>query len=835
MEKTQHLKAFIASASEYNRFKSEKFGSVVQRQLQILGVYTDYSIFDPDSSTAVEFYISLHELMSGLDCRSSLMWAAVTVLQQACHNSAARLALIQTYKFTPILTRILGTDLTHDKRIRLLQVLQELTYGIKISWQEAHLPFLISTLTQWIMTNEKEVVALSLGILVNLCYKNLPAIYTLMRCVDNKQFMRTVLNLQNESVNTQVQVCKLLIILEHLSGDIPPSDIINLIEATFATLKEAFKAKDIFLLHHIVDFFSDVRSNSQSCEVLRTYKRYYEDIESLLVLFDDQPDAERAGLLLEFLQQLVSLEVPSIIPLYPRLVKVNVPWIQTALACTQSLGLLRSIIVDVKKGTLNNTIKESVSVLLEEQLPVFLTMLDLGKGEDACPMNGETRSRITALLQLLREMCCIKNLSDKILSFINQTVVQKLCQGLILFDIKENSNLFQKDLIALNIYTLSFVAELAKHNGYWVNFFMELLSHQQILMVLAIGLYKGEENIKKEVLSLTGSLGFPVESFSPLAKSLCDLEPLVALPTGKSRTIVSQTGCDSQHELTPLFNITQEGRLDEFIAKLQQTLHNSEAKDIPMSSVMELYEYKLAAFGHSERALHASLEAVNNHATHLQHRLAQMNAEANRMHQLLYHSQQCVERLQRDKREISRLLESEKSTASQAHKSHVQDMKNKQKVINELNLVNEELRRNVLSLNEEKQSLEIKLKESQNQLATISAQASQYLGKIRSLEAKLKDQQAKLTDLTAEHTKLEGKLRKTEYLCQERETEIGQLKVANASLKDEASNLDVLVKSHERSLEEKDQEICNIQHQLRELQRIREMIYEISAGKTKEK
>ena len=77
---------------------------------------------------------------------------------------------------------------------------------MKISWQEGHLPSLISTLTSWIVNGEKDVISLSLGVLVNLCYKNLPAMYTLMRSVDSKEFLRTILKLQNDGTDTRVQV-----------------------------------------------------------------------------------------------------------------------------------------------------------------------------------------------------------------------------------------------------------------------------------------------------------------------------------------------------------------------------------------------------------------------------------------------------------------------------------------------------------------------------------------------------------------------------------------------------------------------------------------------------
>lgn len=52
---------------------------------------------------------------------------------------------------------------------------------------------------------------------------------------------------------------------------------------------------------------------------------------------------------------------------------------------------------------------------------------------------------------------------------------------------------------------------------------------------------------------------------------------------------------------------------------------------------------------HSERAIQSSLEAANNHATSLQHRLAQVVAESSRLHQLLFDTQQCLEGVKAEK------------------------------------------------------------------------------------------------------------------------------------------------------------------------------------------
>jgi hypothetical protein len=72
---------------------------------------------------------------------------------------------------------------------------------------------------------------------------------------------------------------------------------------------------------------------------------------------------------------------------------------------------------------------------------------------------------------------------------------------------------------------------------------------------------------------------------------------------GKAATAVGRVSGAQQHDMTPLFSLAQEGRLDNFIAKMEDALEHSEIHEISTSAVMELYKYKLAAMGHSERAL----------------------------------------------------------------------------------------------------------------------------------------------------------------------------------------------------------------------------------------
>ncbi|CAG2068799.1 unnamed protein product, partial [Timema podura] len=168
---------------------------------------------------------------------------------------------------------------------------------------------------------------------------------------------------------------------------------------------------------------------------------------------------------------------------------------------------------------------------------------------------------------------------------------------------------------------------------------------------------------------------FVFSSINSLARSLCDLEPLVLIPSSgssKSTTLFGEYNSASAHDMTPLFSLAQEGCLDQFIAKLQEMSENNKISDISTSAVMELYEYKLASMSHSERALQSSLEAANTHSTHLQHRLAQLTAEISRRQQLLFHTQQCLEGLRDEKTKLLQRINDSQVAADEAYKKNKQ-------------------------------------------------------------------------------------------------------------------------------------------------------------------
>lgn len=83
------------------------------------------SVFEPDTNLGAQFYVSLYELLfTNVDPQSKMAWNCVDVLCNACRNSSAKQALIDTYQFVPILSRMLGDQLDNLNKKKLLILLQ---------------------------------------------------------------------------------------------------------------------------------------------------------------------------------------------------------------------------------------------------------------------------------------------------------------------------------------------------------------------------------------------------------------------------------------------------------------------------------------------------------------------------------------------------------------------------------------------------------------------------------------------------------------------------------------------------------------------------------------
>ncbi|XP_031829217.1 uncharacterized protein LOC116425514 isoform X1 [Nomia melanderi] len=824
MEKYQPMRTFIFAVVEYIKHPSETTAAVLQRNLGVISVSLDLSIFDPGTSVAAEFYVSLHELMNSLASRTTLIWSTVDVLQNACRNAAARQALIHTYKFAPILARLLEANLTTEKRIRVLKLLQELTYGIKISWQEAHLPYLISILTQWVtQSKEEDIIALSLGVLVNLCYKNLPAVYTLMRTIDTKAFIRTLLKLQHCNVNTSVQCCKLLIILEHTNTNISEKYILDFAAVTFSSLIVAMKQRDVLLLRHIIDFFNDVGQNEHSHSVLLTYAHYGRDVENVLATLEDNADPECVALMMEFLASLVKLKLSALIPLYPLCVKTAMTWVPVEQVCSKALTLIRVTVIDSRR------IKTSAEVLAELDASVLMLIINSenNRHQSVQELSLETETRLAELMQLFQEMVKIPSLRPKVMQSLSEQTLYKLLSPMLDSETCTADDFpgkyIQNPTTNLCIHALALTADLAAHNSNWLTLYSELLRKKQIQMTMAYAVFIGDTDVKQKVLQLTSTVGFPQECVSAVALCMKQLEPLILVQSTSSMvtSIGNKMPINSNSEMAPLFSFAQEERLDAFLAKLKRAYESNQMSDITTSAVMELYEYKLAAMRHAERAMQSSLEAANNHGISLQHRLAQIVAESSRLHQMLFDTQQCLEGV---KSTLTVKLAEAEEQSKKAVAIKKQEIEGLKKIVTEK------------SANIEHQN--ILISQYKHELESSINRTEALTKKIKEVEAECANADARTTEMVNKNHelskvlhKMQDQLNKKEQVIELKDAEIQSNQKDISALKQETQQLSQLVHTYEQTIAEREESLQKLRAELIDLSRMRDMIFELTAKK----
>ncbi|KAF5306252.1 hypothetical protein FQA39_LY08950 [Lamprigera yunnana] len=773
-DKHYNMKQFINAVRDYVQNKAEDCVSIMNRHLQLISVTIDLSTFDPHTNIVSEFFVSLHELLTITEPGSQLAWCSVNVLGAACRNSAARNVLIHTYQFLPLLSRLLGNQVTPEKKIRLLTLLQELTCGIKISWQIPHLPHLMQMLTCWIESAEEEIVTLSLAVLVNICYKNLPAVYTLSRCVDIKKFVRTCLQLNG--VKIEVYVCKLVIILDYMSGKVPEGAYLKLIEVTFKSLIEAFKARDPILLRHVVEFFLDMWNENNHSQILLNFNNYDSEIDNLItementssggsgdILEDNEPECMMLSF--EFLHFIIKLRPPDLPLLDSRLVSLALKWIQVELVCSNALAILRTVSV--------NTVEETCIILdpFLTSLPIFLVGIE--NGDEEIPTHIENNKRLGSLMELLRALMKSETTRKRVLAILREELFLKIFTPLLGCSSPRtrasNVDTCSPAAISLYVNAIALIYELVKYDRQWITCLSSLMQHKQIHMILAQALYGGSKETKVLIMKMSSDEYFPIIQVSTV---MSELQPLMQTASTTSNN-GNQYAVDNL--CFPMMSVTQIERLDEIMNKLKEAYEQSNLVNVSTSDVMELYEYKLATMSHAERAAIASVEAASLRCTHLQHRTAQLTAELSRLHQLLLHTQQCHEDALKTKesvlsknKQLQEWLDTEKSryTSQLAHR---------EKTIHEKTQLLEEVTKQLKETEKEKNSLE----EKYNELKRVVVKLEENLVKKEKLIEKKEDMllraNSNIDSLKTQVSQLEKQLKRTESELASRTKELTEV------------------------------------------------------------
>ncbi|XP_015120518.1 GRIP and coiled-coil domain-containing protein 2 [Diachasma alloeum] len=801
MERNRSVKSFIASAKGYLKCPNDTTTAVLQRDLGILTAPQDVSIFTSGTPIATDFYETLHTLISTLTPMNPLLWSTLDVLHTLSSFPASLASLMHIYKFPQLLSPFLSTSLIPEKRMKLLKLLKRLTKGIKIHWQESHLPALIQTLTQWINpSQDTELITNSLSLLINLCRKNPPAIYTLVDSVNSKNFHRNLLRLQTNTSKIQILCCKILLIMEETNYELPEQFILNFLEITFKIIEETLEANKLKLLNETVDFFEEVRCHERTKSSLITYEDYTKNLKKIMEKLEGK-SPESVEIISKFFTSILKLKVSGICQFHPQLTKVAINSLKKFRISINGLSLLKTVIIDSRRNK-NSEVPSDPHL----DFVVSLMTSEGVLGDDLL---------VIEVIQLIQELAKISNYRMSISQNVPEPRIREMMRKIREEDPKR---IIKNVSTPLYVNLLCLISDLATSDSKWLTLYTELIQNKKIQMIIAVSIFRGDFETKSKTLSLISSVGFNQECILGVTKCLTELEKifLIEKPLEMSSFDPKIEGFEKSKKLSP----QDLERLERILEKYEEKIEKNDMENVFMTEMMELYETKINGMRNTEENLGRSLISAERNATFLQHKISQMNSELTKLHELLFSSQKNVEIVQGENCNLHERLSGAEKESKKVHEIQKMEIQGLRKIVAEKSKTIEEF-------SEVKRELEVALERIEGYVKKLKDLEGEKVG----LKKENQELMEKNKDLGKSIGRLQERVAKRDQRIQERERENEALQEAMGALKQESAQLMRQCKSYETAITEKEETIKKLETELTDLSRMRDMIYSLTAQK----
>lgn len=293
-----YVREFCTRATTFQRQRSEESLVYVQRSVALLGTKVQPHHFAPAPGNLelARFFVDLHALMGALDAEGNqsegdVLWGCVALVQHCSRNLEARRAIVDKFCFVPLLGVLIRRTQRTERVYRLLVLLQDLTYGIHIAWEEPYLAALLEHLVDIVhgvdggeggsgnaaagAVADDSHALLALSVLVNLCYKNFAVLFLFLRSVNISAFCRRI-------QNYGLLAYKMLIILSEDVHAFEQRELHTFLRTAFSGIEDCLKHSNVAQLRHIVDFLLDSQCHAGLHRAMLSHSHYCEDVERLL-------------------------------------------------------------------------------------------------------------------------------------------------------------------------------------------------------------------------------------------------------------------------------------------------------------------------------------------------------------------------------------------------------------------------------------------------------------------------------------------------------------------------------------------------------------------------
>ncbi|XP_017016076.2 protein CIP2A [Drosophila takahashii] len=829
-----YVREFRARAAAFQTQRSEESLVYVQRSVALLGTKVQPAHFAPAPGNLelARFYVDLHALMGALEneaAEGDVLWACVGLVQHCSRNLEARQAIVERFCFVPLLGLLIRRTRRAERVYRLLVLLQDLTYGIHIAWEEPYLAALIEHLVEIVLGTESgsngsnnggngassddddSHALLALSVLVNLCYKNFAVLFLFLRSVNISAFCRRI---QHYGLLAN----KMLIILSEDVYAFELQELHTFLRVSFAGIEDCLKHWNVAQLRHIVDFLLDSQCHAGLHRAMLSHSHFCEDVEKLLDQIDarsgmdDSQEETRKhqqiclGLVFRLISYVLQLSEDgsssiSLDAITPRLYELLGDWLASDLCGVAAIELLCTLLRLGKRAAVAQMIARDPSHVV---------------GLVASAERSETKpAQVLATLRLLIVLLQETKTEKLVLSKISESYFDKILAAPLSLvpQFLGTQSLAQSEVekACFCLLLLVNVAGIAKKA--YLDKCCALMEQPQLQYCLARGMVSRSEPLVAAVLQIAQFEDFPKAAVA---------KHVAAISSGPSGTPAAV--CSDQAEQWRNLGSILKGhrtftdketaqRVNALLDSIGGIVRRNELASAPVSQVIELYNHRI--------------DSLNGAVLGLQQRLEQAGKQLVSGTQLAHVQSAELERFQATNFE---LLISQERLQTQCKDLKQQTVELKSNMTNLLKQMSE----NSVHLQANERRLLVKkseiaeLQKECEELRTSLAAKSEELTK---LEAHNKENTSRIDKLKKSMVAYEQDMKEKLRTIEERERELAKTHKALEEQREACKKSEDLVSVLETQLQERKDQIEHLEMEQKETEDLRKTIMSLMESK----